>query len=284
MTAHASSAFQSATATRLFWTGSPPKWRDPDRPPEEVYMSTKKHMRHARFNERPFAVLDRHPDTDTDTLTKLELVVKSDVAGTAEAVVASLDSIRVPGVHIQSIKSGVGPISKSDVLMAQTGSRLVVGFNVDVVSKMQSQIKDLGVEIRLYDTIYQLTADIKKIAERLVVTEPQEVITGKAKVIATFKAKQKGIIIGCEVTEGVLEKGKALRVITAMGPAYSGTIGSLQIENHSVKIATEGQQVGIEIRGWKKAKIGDWVECYEMDQPKNGQLWQANNRVLRFKS
>ena len=247
-------------------------------------MSTKKHMRYTRLGERPSAVPGGYPGTVSDSATKLELVVKSDVAGTAEAVIASLESIRVPDVHIQSIKTGVGPISKSDILMAQTGSRLVIGFNVDVVSKMQSQIKDLGVEIRLYDTIYQLTADVKKIAEGLIVKEPKEVITGKAKVIATFKAKQKGMIIGCKVAEGVLELGKPFRVITAMGPAYSGTIGSLQIENHPVKIARENQQVGIEIKGWKKAKIGDWVECYHVDQPANEKMWQASSRVLRFKS
>ena len=247
-------------------------------------MSTKKHMRQARFGERSLAAAGPHHGSDTAPSTKLELVVKSDVAGTAEAVIASLDSIHVPGVQIQSIKTGVGPISKSDVLMAQTGSRLVIGFNVDVVSKMHTQLKDLGVEIRLYDTIYQLTADIKKIAESLVVKESHETITGKGRVIATFKAKQKGMIIGCKVTEGVLELGRTFRVITAMGPAHTSTISSLQIENHSVKAAREGQQAGIEIKGWKKAKVGDWVECFELSQPRNEKRWQASSRVLRFKS
>ena len=126
-------------------------------------MSMKKHVRFAAFEDPNPAMPTYQHGAHGAPSMKLEVVVKSDVAGTAEAVVASLDSIHVPGVAIQPIQTGVGPISKSDILMAQTGSRLVIGFNVDVVAKIQSQLKDFGVEIRLYDTIYQLTADMKRI-------------------------------------------------------------------------------------------------------------------------
>ena len=151
---------------------------------------------------------------------KLEIVLKCDVAGTAEAISASLSEIEVPGVQIDLIQIGVGRVSKSDVLMARTGSKLVMGFNVDIMPKLRHEIKEFGVEVRLYDTIYKLTEDMRKIAQSFNIAPPKEKITGKAKVIATFKSGPKGMVIGCEVLEGAIELGKEFRVITAMGPAY----------------------------------------------------------------
>ncbi len=207
--------------------------------------------------------------------------MKCDVAGTAEAISASLAEIDVPGVQIDLIQIGVGHVSKSDVLMARTGSRLVVGFNVDTIPKLEQEIKEFGVEVRLYDTIYKLTEDIRKIAQSLKTQEPQEKITGKAKVIASFKTSQKGMIIGCEVFEGVIELGNTFRVITAMGPAYVGKITSLQIDRQNVKSAKPGNQVGIKLEGWNKAKVDDLVECFQVLQPKDGSRWKAGRGIVR---
>ena len=111
--------------------------------------------------------------------------------------------------------------------------------------------------------------------------EPEEKITGKAKVIATFKGGRKETVIGCEVLEGVIELGKKFRVITAMGPAYSGKISSLQVERKNVKIGKPGQQVGIKISNWNKAKVGDLVECYETVRPVGGSPWRARAGIFR---
>ena len=215
---------------------------------------------------------------------KLEVVLKCDVAGTAEAVSASLAEINVPGVQIDLIQTGIGNVSKSDVLMARTGSKLVLGFNVGVLPKLEQEIKEFGVEVRLYDTIYKLTEDMRKITRSFIVKEPEEKIIGKAKVIATFKASRKGMIIGCEVYEGAIEAGKDFRVITAMGPAYFGKITSLQIEKQSVKAGKPGQQVGIMLEGWNKAKIGDLVECYESLPQKGDRPWQPHSGITRVRS
>jgi translation initiation factor IF-2 len=213
-------------------------------------------------------------------IRRLEMVVKCDVAGTEEAIRASLAAIQVPGVAIAIIQSGVGNISKSDILMAQTGSRLVIGFNVDVMPKLEQEIKEHGIEVRIYDTIYNLTEDLKKIAHNQFAKEPQDSITGRAKVIATFRGGHKDMIIGCEVLDGVMELGKNFRVITAMGPVYAGKIASLQVERENVKAARSGQQVGIKIADWNKAKVGDLVECYETIQPAAGP-WKPRPGVFR---
>jgi translation initiation factor IF-2 len=212
---------------------------------------------------------------------KLEIVLKCDVAGTAEAIAASLSEIEMPGVQIDLIQIGVGNVSKSDVLMARTGSKLVIGFNVDIMPKLKHEIKEFGVEVRLYDTIYKLTEDIRKIAKSFNITAPKEKITGKARVIATFKSSSRGIVIGCEVLEGAIELGKEFRVITAMGPAYFGKIKSLQIERKNVKSGKPGQQVGIKLVGWNKARVDDLVECYESRQPKGGGPWKPSSGVVR---
>lgn len=219
--------------------------------------------------------------TESELDQKLEIVLKCDVAGTAEAINASLAEIDVPGVQIKVIQSGVGNVSKSDVLMARTGSKLVVGFSVDTMPKLEQEIKEFGVEVRLYDTIYKLTEDIRKIAQSFKSAEPKEKVTGKAKVIATFNISTKGMVIGCEVLEGVIETGKDFRVITAMGPAYFGKIASLQIERQNVKSAKPGNQIGIQLDGWNKAKVDDLVECFETLPVKSGSRWKAGSGIVR---
>lgn len=211
---------------------------------------------------------------------KLELVLKCDVSGTEEAVREAIAAIDVPGIEVRVIQSGIGSISQSDVLMAETGSRLVVGFNVDVMPKLEQHVKEHGVEVRLYDTIYQLTEDVRRIGERLVAAEAQEEVTGQAEVIATFKGKRKSQIIGCEISEGVIEVGRDFRIITAMGPAYSGKIKSLQIENQNVKLGKAGQQVGIELQDWNNASVGDLVECYQTVKPARGP-WKPRSGIHR---
>ena len=213
----------------------------------------------------------------------LEIVLKSDVAGTLEAVRGSLSYIKVPSVEIKIIQDGVGPVSKSDLLMARTGSRLIVGFNVGLAPQIQKGAVENGIEVRLYDVIYKLLRDMTGVAKKMIPVDPEEKITGKAEVIAIFKLS-KGIIIGCEVTAGVIEKGKRFRVVTAMGPAYFGKIESLQIEKNPVKSGKIGQQVGIGISDWKKTKVGDLVECYELLGAGSGGLWQPKPGVFYSKT
>jgi translation initiation factor IF-2 len=219
---------------------------------------------------------------ESDVGQKLEIVLKCDVAGTAEAINASLAEIHVAGVQVDVIQTGIGNVSKSDVLMARTGSKLVIGFSVDIMPKLEQEIKEFGVEVRLYNTIYKLTEDIRKIAQSFKSSEPEEKITGKARVIATFNVSPKGMVIGCEVLEGVIETGKDFRVITAMGPAYFGKITSLQIERQNVKSAKPGNQIGIRLDGWNKAKVDDLVECFERLTSKGGGHWKARSGIFRF--
>jgi translation initiation factor IF-2 len=211
---------------------------------------------------------------------RLEIVLKCDSVGSLEAVVSSLEFLESPEVAVSPFHTGIGAISKSDLLMALTGSRLVVGFNVGLLPKMEQLSKEKGVEIRLYDVIYKLTQDLSQIAGGLIRREEkEEVITGKAKVIALFKSSRKGSILGCDVLQGALVQGKKFRIISAMGPVYSGKIESLHIEKDAVKEAKKGQKVGLKITDFNQAKKGDLVETYEKQKSEASATWHPRGRV-----
>jgi translation initiation factor IF-2 len=202
--------------------------------------------------------------------------------GTREAVVSAVESLPATEVDIEIIQSGVGHVSKSDLLMAEAGSRLILGFNVDILPRVKELAKEHQVEVRLYRVIYNLTDDLKKIAAGLTKVEDSEKITGKAKVIAVFPGGRKSIILGCRVEEGVLAVGDRFRVISAPGPVYVGTIDSLHIEKDPVRQAKPGQQVGLRISGFKRARIGDFVECFETVRPNTRARWQPSGGVFKF--
>ncbi|UCE52242.1 MAG: hypothetical protein JSV31_23740 [Desulfobacterales bacterium] len=112
----------------------------------------------------------------------------------------------------------------------------------------------------------------------------QYLSSGKAKIIATFKSSRKGAIISCEVTGGRLEMRKNFRIITAMGPAYSGKISSLQVERKNVKLGKTGQQVGIKIPDRNKTKVEDLLEFFESVLPTDGGPWRPRSGIFHSKS
>lgn len=214
---------------------------------------------------------------------KLELVLKCDTVGSVEAVSALLANLKIPEAEVKIVHSGVGNVAKQDLLMALTGSRLVIGFNVGVAPKLEQWVKEHGVEVRLYDVIYRVADDIKAIGQSLAPVEPEDKITGKCEIIATFKSKKGGVILGCRVVEGAVQVGKHFRVVTAMGPVHSARIESLQVEKQPVKEARTGQQVGVQISGSTLGKPGDFIECFDQIIP-NKAAWSPRGDILHMRS
>ena len=214
---------------------------------------------------------------------KIELVLKCDTMGSAEAISALLANLKLPEAEVKLLHSGVGDIAKQDLLMALTGSKLVIGFNVGVTPKLEQWLKEHGVEVRLYDVIYRLAEDVKAIAQNVAPVETEERVLGKCEVIATFKSKKGGVILGCEVVEGTVQTGKHFRVVTAMGPVHSARIESLQIEKRPVKEARAGQQVGVEVSGSPLGKVGDFIECYNEIIPKRAR-WSPKGSIIHMGS
>jgi translation initiation factor IF-2 len=210
---------------------------------------------------------------------KLEIVLKSDSVGSMEALIKAISEITLPEADISIIHSSIGDINKSDLLLAETGSRLVLGFQVDLLPDLENALREHNIEVRLYTVIYDVTADIEAIAETIVPSASEEEIIGSAKVIALFKSTRKGIIIGCEVLRGHLAVGQHFRIITAMGPVYSGHIESIHIEDKAIQKAVPGQRVGIKIKDFNRAKTGDLVESFRpLRRPP---VWEPSGRVIR---
>jgi translation initiation factor IF-2 len=235
----------------------------------------KKYVGH--LEEKTLESVSRQPEKK-----KLEIVLKCDSVGCAEAVEASIKEIAQSEVDIEILSSGVGAINKTDIFMAETGSRLIIGFNVGVLPEIKTMSGEHNVEVRIYDVIYRLVEDVGRIAESLIPRERTEEIIGSAGVIALFKSSRKGIILGCEVLKGTLALGQKFRIVGAMGPIYTGTIKSLHIEKNAVNKATRGQQVGLKISDFKKARIGDQVESFKPDDQQVQQSWQPKG-VISFK-
>lgn len=210
----------------------------------------------------------------------LEILLKADSVGTKEAILSSIETIR----GIKVIQAGVGHISKSDLLMAETSSRLMIGFNTDILPRVKELAKEHNVEIRLYSVIYNLMDDLKKIVSSLdkkVVNEEEKII-GKARVIAVFPGGRKSVILGCHVEEGSFVAGKRFRVISAPGVVHTGIIESMHIEKETVKQAKEGQQVGLKISGFRRARVDDLVECFQVERSKSPGPWQPRGGVFRY--
>ena len=217
----------------------------------------------------------------TKPAPRLEIVLKCDSIGSVEAVLTALSGITMPGVDLEVVRSGVGAVSQSDVLMAETASRLIIGFQVGVVPGLEKSVRERRVDVRLYDIIYTLSDDIRAVAEGMVPDSSGDEITGSGRVIALFKSTRKGIIIGCEVQEGHLAVGQHFRIISAMGPIYSGIIESLHIAEKTVQKATPGQKVGIKIKNFNLAKVGDLVESYRPPPFRKVQRWEPKGNIIR---
>jgi translation initiation factor IF-2 len=222
--------------------------------------ATHQHKRKKEKRAKAGAEKKDHVSAQPAAKKRLEIVLKCDTSGCAEAVTSAINSLHLPGLEVTIISSGVGAICKSDIFMAETGSRLIIGFNVGLMPNIDQVVMQHNVEIRLFEVIYKLLEDIESIARSFMPQETSEEIIGSAKVIALFKSRRRGIILGCEVLKGKLMVGNPFRVLGAMGLKYSGIIESLHIEEDAVKEAGRGQQVGLKISDFNKVNLGDLIE------------------------
>ncbi len=199
---------------------------------------------------------------------EINILLKADVKGSEEAVKNSLEKINVDGVKIEVIRSGVGTITESDVVLANASNAIIVGFNVVPSSKTKEVAKQYGVDIRLYNIIYKLVEDIELSMKGLLDPEYEEAILGEAEVRKIFKFSKVGSIAGSHVISGVIKSNVAARVIRDGIVIYEGKIGSLQREKEDAKEVKKGFDCGITIASFNDIKEQDIVQVYEMKEVK----------------
>ncbi len=212
---------------------------------------------------------------------RLEIVLKCGVDGSREAVEKALAAAAWPGPVPAIIDAGVGEVNKGDVLLAASASRLIVGFEAGVTQHLEEDLRQNGVEVRLYRVIYRLVEDLRQLTESLVEPPTAEEIIGQARVIALFKSSRHGVILGCEVMSGRLALGERFRVIGAMGPVHEGRIASLHIGSAAVKVAQPPQQVGLKIPEFHHAAVGDLVESFRPPSPPEVRAWRPRPGIFR---
>ena len=201
-------------------------------------------------------------------IKELKIVLKADTQGTLEALQASLAKLSTDKVKVSVIRAGIGAISESDVMLAAASNAIVIGFNVKPTPQARETAKREKVDIKFYDVIYQLLDDVKKAMVGLLEPVYREEITGIAEVRATFKISKVGVVAGCYVKEGVINRNNRVRVIRDGVVIYTGKIASLKRFKDDVREVAAGYECGIRIENFQDIKVGDIIEAFELKEEK----------------
>ncbi len=199
-----------------------------------------------------------------DGVKEINVVIKADVNGSAEAVKSSLEKIEVDGVRVKVIRSSVGAITESDIVLCSASNAIIIGFNIRPNNTIKEYAKEQGVEIRLYDIIYKAVEEMEAAMRGMLDPEYEEKVLGSAEVRQLFKFSKVGTIAGSYVLDGVIKNGAKARVIRDSTVIYDGYIGSIQREKDAVKEVKKGLECGITINSFNDIKEKDIIEAYEM--------------------
>ncbi len=197
-------------------------------------------------------------------IKELNLVLKTDVHGSLEAISDSLRKLSTSEVKVNLIHTATGAISESDVLLASASNAIVIGFNLRADQKVQELAEQEKVDMRYYDVIYQLLSDVRDAMEGLLEPVYQENVLGRAEVRQTFHVPKFGTIAGCYVNDGRIERNARMRVLREQVVVYDGKMGSLRRFKDDVKEVKSGFECGIGVENFNDLKVGDILEAYEL--------------------
>ena len=199
-------------------------------------------------------------------MKELNLIVKADVQGSAEAVKASLENISNEEVRVRVIHAAVGAINESDILLASTANAIVVGFNVRPDAAAAASAQRANVDVRMYRVIYDAIDEIEAAMKGMLAPKFREAVIGHAEVRQTYKVSAIGTIAGCYVKDGKMTRDGQVRVLRDNIVIYEGNIGSLQRFKDSVKEVVANYECGMSIEKFNDIKEGDVFECFIMEE------------------
>jgi translation initiation factor IF-2 len=195
---------------------------------------------------------------------ELRVVLKADVHGSSEALRDALTKLSTDKVAVDVISSGVGGITESDVNLAKAGGAIIVGFHVRPAGKSSKLAEQEGVEIKLYDIIYEALDDVRAAMAGLLAPIKKEKEMGRAEVRETFSIPKRGVVAGCMVTSGRITRKALLRVIRDAVHVHVGKVGSLRRFKDEASEVKEGFECGLIVEGFSDIKVGDVIEAYEI--------------------
>ncbi|MBI4509142.1 MAG: translation initiation factor IF-2 [Deltaproteobacteria bacterium] len=195
---------------------------------------------------------------------ELKIVLKTDVQGSAEALKEALSKLSTEQVKVNVIQAGVGGITESDVNLAKAGGAIIIGFHVRPAGKTSQLAEQEGVDIKLYDIIYEAIDEVKKAMVGLLAPIKKERALGKVEIRDVFNIPKIGTVAGCAVIEGKITRQALVRLVRDSVQVYSGRLGSLRRFKDDVREVSQGYECGLTIEGYNDIKIGDVVEAYEI--------------------
>jgi len=221
------------------------------------------------LKSRPRARMEKEKTGEGAEAQKtINIIIKSDVLGSAEAIDESLEKISNPEVKIVTITKGLGNISESDITRASATNAQIIGFNVKISSGLEELARTKNVKITIYSIIYNLINDVKQQMEDLFEPEIRRTDLGKLKVLASFKIEKTYQVIGGKVIAGKIEKNSLIEVIRGDEIKIRGKLASLQIQKQEVPDCSEGQECGIKFEGEPTIEPGDILQFYKEEKIK----------------
>jgi translation initiation factor IF-2 len=198
-------------------------------------------------------------------IKEFPLLIKTDVQGSAEAIVAALDKLGTDEVRARIVHSGVGGITESDISLAETAGAVIIGFNVRANPQARTAAEQLGIEIRYYNVIYSLVDDVKSAMSGLLSPERRETFIGNAEILEVFNITKTGKVAGCRVTEGKVERGAGVRLIRDNVVIHEGTLKTLKRFKDEVAEVPVGQECGMAFQNYENILAGDVIECFRVE-------------------
>ncbi len=192
----------------------------------------------------------------------LNVIIKADVQGSIEAIADALGKLSTDDVQMKVIHSSTGAISETDVMLASASNAIIIGFNVRPDARVSELALQEGVEIKLYDIIYNVIADVRAAMEGLLEPEYKEVVQGRAEVRELFKVPKVGIIAGCHVTDGKIMRSAGIKLVRDSVVVFDGKMLSLRRFKDDAKEVQTGFDCGIGIEGYNDLRVGDIIEAY----------------------
>ena len=204
--------------------------------------------------------------TDPNSVLELPLIVKTDVQGSTEALQQALEQIRSEKIRMKILLSGVGNITTNDVLLASASGAIILGFHVAKENGVAPLAAREGVEIRLYNVIYELLDDVRDAMTGMLAPDERERILGQAAIRQIFELSNKGRVAGCMVVKGKVHLKSRIRVRRGGAVLFDGRIMNLKRFQSDASEVREGQECGIRLQGYRDFEIGDLIEAYEVEK------------------
>jgi translation initiation factor IF-2 len=238
-----------------------------ERKAKEIAQQRQDKARKERFSRQQASKLENmFTDMESGEVSKLPLVVKTDVRGSLEALTSALNDFATDEVAVDIVASGVGGITESDINLALTTGAIVLGFNVRAATVARELAEKEQIEVRYYSVIYNLLDEVKQALSGMLAPETKEEIVGIAEVRDVFRSPKFGAIAGCMVVEGVVYRNKPIRVLRDDVVIFQGELESLRRFKDDAQDVRNGMECGIGVKDYNDVKPGDKIEVYEITQ------------------